>query len=77
MSCYFHSLKDILAEAGIEVTAKNRKQIDEAFHQIVGMGHTEGCQCPATWKKLKEEWLTDDKKKKELAQKLKKAMQGL
>ncbi|MCX6003549.1 MAG: hypothetical protein NTX46_03875 [Chloroflexi bacterium] len=60
MSCYFRHLKDILTEAGIEVTPQNRKQIDQAFHRIVGTEREEGCQCPATWKKLKQEWLTDD-----------------
>jgi hypothetical protein len=70
MSCYFRHLKELFTEAGIEVTPRNRKQIDQAFHKIVGVDFQE---CPATWKKLKQEWLVDDKKKKELAQKLKSA----
>ena len=45
MSCYLRHLKDILSEAGIEVTAANRKEIDRAFHQITGVPYKE---CPAT-----------------------------
>ena len=33
MSCYFRQLKDILAEAGVEVTPGNRKEIDRAIHK--------------------------------------------
>jgi len=36
MSCYFRHLKDIFDKAGIEVNASNKKQIDQAVHQIVG-----------------------------------------
>ncbi len=71
MSCYFRHLKDIFTEAGIEVTSQNRKQIDQTFHRIVGVEHKE---CPATWKRLKQEWLVDPKKKQELARKLQKAL---
>jgi hypothetical protein len=31
-------------------------------------------ECPATWKKLKQEWLVDPKKKQELARKLQQAL---
>jgi hypothetical protein len=71
MSCYFRHLKDIFTEAGIEVTPQNRKQIDRAFHRIVGVAHKE---YPVTWEKLKQEWLVDPKKKQELARKLQKAL---
>lgn len=71
MSCYLSHLKDILAEANIEVTPENRKQIDQTFHKIVGVGYKE---CPATWKKLKQEWLTDEKRKTELINLLQKAV---
>jgi len=52
MSCYFRHIRDIMAEAGIEVTPKNKKQIDEAIHQIMGVNYKD---CPATWKALKQE----------------------
>ena len=56
MSCYFRHLKDIFAEAGVEVTPTNKKQIDRAVHQFVGINYKE---CPITWRKLKEEVLAD------------------
>ena len=33
MACYFRHMKDILDEAGIEVTADNRKEIDRMIHK--------------------------------------------
>jgi len=45
MSCYFRHLKDILEEADIEVTPDNRKQVDRAIHQIVGVTYKD---CPET-----------------------------
>jgi hypothetical protein len=70
MSCYFRHLEAILTEANIKVTPQNRKQIDQAFHKIVGVDYKE---CPATWKKLKQEWLNDEKKRKELVKRLQSA----
>jgi len=52
MSCYFRNIKDILLEAGIEVTPKNKKQLDQAIHQIMGVNYKD---CPATWKALKQQ----------------------
>lgn len=72
MSCYFRHMKEVLVEAGIEVTPANKKQVDRAFHQIAGIAYKE---CPAAWKKLKSE-LADEKKRKELVRKLKQAMMG-
>lgn len=59
MSCYFRHLKDILEEVGIEVTPANRKQIDQAIHQIAGITYK---NCPDTWRKLKQEILADPAK---------------
>lgn len=71
MSCYFRHLKDLFAEAGIEVTPGNKKQIDQAVHQFVGV---ECKECPATWRKLKEEVLSNEKKRRELIIKVKAAV---
>ena len=54
MSCYFRHIKGILDEAGIEVTPSNKKQIDQAIHQIVEVAYED---CPHTWKKLKQQGL--------------------
>ena len=56
MSCYLRHIKGILEEAGIEVNPGNRKQIDQAIHQAVGVDYKD---CPATWKRLKQEIMTD------------------
>jgi len=51
MSCYLRHIKDIIAEAGIEVTPENRKQVDRAIHRIMGVEYKD---CPTTWKTLKQ-----------------------
>ena len=71
MSCYFRHLKDILDEAGIEVTSSNKKEVDQAFHQIVAVTYKD---CPATWKKLKQELAGDAQKRRDLIQKLQSAI---
>jgi predicted Fe-Mo cluster-binding NifX family protein len=63
MSCYFRRMKDVLSEAGIEVTAANKKQVDQALHQIVGVTYKD---CPAAWKALKQQMLADENKRQEL-----------
>ena len=71
MSCYFRHVRDILDEAGITVGSSNKKQIDQAFHQIVGTSYKD---CPSTWKALKQAYLSDEKKRHELIQKLQAAI---
>ena len=71
MSCYFRHMKDILNEAGITVNPSNKKQVDQAFHQIVGTTYKD---CSATWKAIRQTYLVDEKKHKELIQKLKTAV---
>ncbi len=67
MSCYLQHIKDILDEAGIVVTPANRKQIDQAIHQAVGVSYK---NCPATWKKIKEDIKTDESKRRTLIKQL-------
>jgi len=71
MSCYFRHLKDILDEAGIKVTPANRKQIDQAIHQIVGVTYK---HCPETWKRLKQQLTGDEQKRQEFISQLKLAL---
>jgi len=72
MSCYFRHIKDILDEAGIEVVPSNKKAINQAFHQIVGVTYKD---CPTTWKRLKqEELMHDEQKRQELIKKLQSAV---
>jgi hypothetical protein len=70
VSCYLRHIKDVLDEAGIVVTPANRKQIDQAIHRAVGVGYK---NCPATWKKIKED-LKDERKRKALVKQLQIAM---
>jgi len=71
MSCYFRHLKDILSEAGIEVTPSNKKQIDQAIHDIVEITYKD---CPATWQKLKREIVADKQKRRDFVEKLQNAI---
>ncbi len=70
MSCYFRHIKDILGEAGIEITPANKKRLDQAIHQILGVQYKD---CPATWKRLKQEIMGNEPKRQELIRKLKAA----
>lgn len=63
MSCYFRHIKGILNEAGIEVTPSNKKEIDQAIHQIVEVAYKD---CPQTWRKLKQQIIGDEQKKQDL-----------
>lgn len=71
MSCYFRHLKDILSEAGIEVTPANKKQIDQAIHKIVGVAYKD---CRNAWKKLKQDIMSDKKKQQGFIRKLQAAL---
>lgn len=57
MSCYFRHIGDIFAEAGIEVTPENRKDVDRAVHEIVGVEYKD---CPAAWRRVKEMKSSDE-----------------
>jgi molecular chaperone GrpE (heat shock protein) len=70
MSCYFRILKDILAEAGIEVTPANRKQVDQAIHKVVGV---EFKNCPAAGRAVKQV-MADEQKRRDFVEKLRRAI---
>jgi hypothetical protein len=71
MSCYFRHIEDILQAAGITVTKENRKQVDEAVHQAVGVAYK---NCPVTWKKIKEDIKGDSQKRQVLIEQLRRAV---
>lgn len=71
MSCYLRHIKDILDEAGIVITPANRKQIDQAIHQAVGVAYK---NCPATWKRVKEEIKGNEGKRHALIKQLQTVM---
>ncbi|MGD9402325.1 MAG: hypothetical protein PVF95_08680 [bacterium] len=71
MSCYFRHMKDVFAEAGVEITKENKKDIDRAIHRIAGIEYKD---CSTTWRTLKDKFLGDDKKRAVFVKKLKKAV---
>ena len=71
MSCYFRHIKDMFEEAKIVVTPENKKQIDKAIHNIIGTTYKD---CPTTWKIIKNNFLNDPQKHKELIRKLQTAI---
>lgn len=71
MSCYFRHIKDILDEAGIEATSENKKRIDRAVHEIVAVEYKD---CPATWKAIKQNMLSDETEKMKFIERLKAAL---
>ncbi|MBM4445716.1 MAG: hypothetical protein FJ020_10565 [Chloroflexi bacterium] len=68
MSCYFRHMKDILSQAGVMVTPENKRQIDQFFHKLTGVDYKD---CPAAWKKLKQDVLADERKRRDVVRKLK------
>lgn len=67
MSCYFRHLQTVFKDAGVIVNSENKKEIDQAVHQFLGVPYKD---CPTTWKALKP-ILMNGTHKAELIQKLK------
>jgi predicted Fe-Mo cluster-binding NifX family protein len=59
LTCYFRHLKQVFEKAGIEVTKENKRDVDKAIHQIVGVEYK---NCPAAWKELKRRLAEDEKR---------------
>ena len=57
MTCYFRHLKEIFKKAGIEVDKENKREIDKAIHNIVGVEYK---NCSATWKEVKKRIAEDE-----------------
>ena len=67
MSCYLRHIKDILDEADLFITPANKRQSDQAIHQAVGIAYKD---CPAAWKRIKEDIESDEKERLALIQQL-------
>ena len=59
MTCYFRHLNEIFEKAGVTVTKENKKDVDKAIHNIVGIEYK---NCSATWKEVKKR-IAEDKDK--------------
>jgi hypothetical protein len=70
MSCYFRHLKDVLAEAGVEVTPANKQDVDRALHGIVMVAYKD---CPSAWKNLKGQ-MANETDRAVVVKKLRKAL---
>jgi hypothetical protein len=60
-------MKDMLDEAGIQVAPANKKKIDQAIHETVGVVYKD---CPSAWKAVKQQILSDSQRRQELVRKL-------
>jgi ABC-type iron transport system FetAB ATPase subunit len=69
MACWkwFNSVLD---EAGVVVTDKNKKKVDEVIHHYIGEQSSYG-RCSIDWKKARKEIQSDEKMRAELVEKLK------
>ena len=74
MSCYFRHMKDILEDAGIEVTKENKKALDEIIHGLVSVAYK---NCSPTWKAVKAHIRGDDKARQQFVASLRKKAKGL
>ena len=73
MSCYFRHLKEVFEAAGIEASPVSKKQIDRTIHDIAGVGYK---NYSATWRKLKQEILSDERKRRHFVVRLRSAVRG-
>ncbi len=70
MSCYFRHMKDVLEEAGIRITEKNKKEVDRLLHELVGVEYK---HCSPTWKAIKGHIKEDPAARKRFIERLRKA----
>jgi hypothetical protein len=68
MSCYFRHMKDVLEEAGVEITPENKKEIDRVIHELVGVEYK---SCSPTWKGVKERIKADEASRSRFVTRLK------
>ncbi len=74
MSCYFRHMKDVFEEAGIEITPKNKKELDRVIHGIMEVEYK---NCSPTRKAVKEQILGDEKAKKRFVKKLQGSLKNI
>jgi len=74
MSCYFRHMKDVLEEAGIEVTKENKKTVDRVLHNLVDVEYKD---CSPTWKKIKEHIKGDARERDLFIRRLKERLQSV
>ncbi|PKL72855.1 MAG: hypothetical protein CVV29_06520 [Methanobacteriales archaeon HGW-Methanobacteriales-2] len=71
MSCYLRHMKEVLEAADLHPEdKKERKEVDLAIREVVGMKPED--RCNVVWKEVKV-WLQDEDKKNQLTAELKAA----
>jgi len=68
MSCYFRYMKDVLEEAGVEITPENKKDIDRIIHGLVDEEYK---NCSPAWKAVKTHIKADAAARRKFIEKLK------
>ena len=74
MSCYFRHMKDVLEEAGIEITKENKKDIDRIIHALVDVEYK---NCSPTWKAVKQHIKEDDNARSRFIERLKRQLKDV
>ena len=74
MSCYFRYMKDVLEEAGVEITKDNKKEIDRIIHGLVDVTYKD---CSPTWKNVKERIKADEVARDQFIKNLKNEIRAL
>jgi hypothetical protein len=67
-------MKDVLDEAGIEVTKENKKDVDKIIHGLIDVEYK---NCSPTWKAVKEHIKGDDKTRAKFIKMLEKELKAL
>ncbi len=57
MTCYFRHMKETFDELGLEVTPENKREIDRAIHNLVGVKYKD---CSSTWREIKKRRSEDE-----------------
>ena len=74
MRCYFRHMKDVLEEAGVEITKDNKREIDRIIHGLVDMAYKD---CSSAWKNVKERIKADEAARGQFIKNLKKEIKAL
>lgn len=72
MSCYFRHMGDVFAEAGIQVTKENKKELDRLLHQLADVPYK---NCSQAWKGIKS-LKSDEKLRRKLVEDFKARWSG-
>lgn len=71
MSCYLRHVREVLEEAGIEVTPENKKEVDRAIHETVNVEYK---NCSPTWREVKNKIMGSDAEREAFIKELQKAI---